>query len=151
MGYNHRGIDISKVTVIGAGQIGPDICLHFSKVFWKDDVAFVVIDISEEALANARKKIERKIDKGLETGAFKPGMAKTMKNSITYTSDYSQVAGSNIVLEAATEDEKIKDLIFRQVEKQTDDHCLLFSNSSHMQPEVIFKTITNKRRAMVTH
>ena len=151
MGYKHKGFDISKVTVIGAGQIGPDICLHFSKVFWKDHVGFVLLDISEDALANAKGKIERKIDKGRETGAFKPEMAEAMKNSITYTTGYGNAAGSNIVLEAATEDEKIKDLIFRQVEAQTDAHCLFFSNSSHMKPEVIFKNIANKKRAMVTH
>ncbi|MFQ5447229.1 MAG: 3-hydroxyacyl-CoA dehydrogenase/enoyl-CoA hydratase family protein, partial [Saprospiraceae bacterium] len=151
MGYKHKGFDIEKVTVIGAGQIGPDICLHFSKVFWRNGVDLVIIDISEDALAKAKAKIERKIDKGLETGAFKPEMAGAMKNSITYTTDYGHVAGSNIVLEAATEDEKIKDIIFRQVESQADDNCLFFSNSSHMQPEVIFKNVANKRRALVTH
>jgi enoyl-CoA hydratase / 3-hydroxyacyl-CoA dehydrogenase len=151
MGYKHRGFDITKVTVIGAGQIGPDICLHFAKVFWKNDVELIIIDISEDALAGAKGKIERKIDKGRETGAFKPEMAEAMKNSITYTTGYGHATGSNIVVEAATEDEKIKDLIFRQAEGQTDDSCLFFSNSSHMKPEVIFRNIANKGRTMVTH
>ncbi len=151
MGYKHKDLNITKITVIGAGQIGPDICLHFSKVFWKNNVELIIIDISEDALAKARGKIEKKIDKGMETGAFKPEMAKAMKKSITYTTDYSNVTGSSIVLEAATEDEKIKDIIFKQVEEQTDDSCLFFSNSSHMQPEVIFKNIANKGRTMVTH
>ncbi|RLD22555.1 MAG: hypothetical protein DRI69_00805 [Bacteroidetes bacterium] len=151
MGFNHKGLDIEKITVIGAGQIGPDICLHFSKVFWKNNVKLVIIDISEDALTRAEGKIGKKIDRGVETGAFKPAMAEAMKNSITYTSDYSNVAGSNIVVEAATEDEKIKDIIFRQVEGFTDENCLFFSNSSHMKPEVIFRNIANKGRTMVTH
>ena len=111
----------------------------------------MIIDISAEALANAKGKIERKIDKGRESGAFKPEMAEAMKKSITYSTDYSNVVGSDIVLEAATEDEKIKDIIFRQVEDQTGKNCLFFSNSSHMRPEVIFKNIRNKGRTMVTH
>ena len=81
-------LNIDKLSVIGAGQIGPDICLHFTKVFWKNNVEFVIVDISEEALANAKSKIEKKISKGEETGAFKTEMAETMRNSITYTSDY---------------------------------------------------------------
>ena len=109
MAYQYKDIIISKLTVIGAGQIGPDICLHFAKSFWKNDVKFVIIDVSNEALLNAQKKIEKKIDRGLERGAFKSEMAEIMKNSIEYTNDYSKVEGSNIVMEAATEDGNIKD------------------------------------------
>ena len=151
MAYQYKNLNISKLSVVGAGQIGPDICLHFAKVFWKNNVEFVIVDISEEALGKAQKKIERKIDKGQETGAFKPEMAEAIKNSITYTTDYANVAGSNVVLEAATEDGKIKDVIFRQVEELTDDSCLFLSNSSHMTPEVIFRNMANKGRCLVTH
>ncbi|PJC61962.1 MAG: hypothetical protein CO022_07080, partial [Flavobacteriales bacterium CG_4_9_14_0_2_um_filter_32_27] len=118
--------------------IGPDICLHFAKVFVQHNVQFVIIDISPEALANAKAKIEKKISKGVETGAFKTDIAEMMNKSITYSSDYNLIKGSRIVLEAATEDGRIKDLIFKQVEALTDDSCLFLSNSSHMQPEVIF-------------
>ena len=151
MSYTYKNLSISKLSIIGAGQIGPDICLHFSKVFSKDNVSLVLVDISEDALAIAKTKIEKKIQKGVDTGAFKPEMAETMKNSVTYTSDYQNISGSNIVLEAATEDEKIKNIIFNQVEKICDDDCLFLSNSSHMRPEVIFQNINNKSRCLVTH
>jgi len=76
----------------------------FRKVFWKNDVQLVLIDISQQALDIAQAKVEKKIERGRESGAFKSQMADTMKNSILYTTDYSNVFGSNIVLEAATED-----------------------------------------------
>lgn len=151
MAYQFKNLNINKLTVIGAGQIGPDICLHFAKVFVKNNVEFVIIDISPDALASAKAKIEKKISKGVETGAFKADTAEVMKKSITYSSDYNLVKGSAIVLEAATEDGRIKDLIFKQVEALTDDSCLFLSNSSHMQPEVIFRNIANKKRCLVTH
>lgn len=151
MAYQFKNLNINKLTVIGAGQIGPDICLHFAKVFVQHNVQFVIIDISPEALANAKAKIEKKISKGIETGAFKADIAEMMNKSITYSSDYNLIKGSGIVLEAATEDGRIKDLIFKQVEALTDDSCLFLSNSSHMQPEVIFRNIANKKRCLVTH
>ena len=151
MAYQYKNLNINKLSVIGAGQIGPDICLHFAKVFVQHNVQFVIIDISPEALANAKAKIEKKISKGVETGAFKAYIAEMMNKSITYSSDYNLIKGSRIVLEAATEDGRIKDLIFKQVEALTDDSCLFLSNSSHMQPEVIFRNITNKKRCLVTH
>ncbi len=151
MSYTYKTLSISKLSIIGAGQIGPDICLHFSKVFSTHNVELVLVDISQDALANAKIKIEKKIQKGVDTGAFKPAMADAMKNSISYTTDYQNISGSNIVLEAAAEDEKIKNIIFNQVEKICDNDCLFLSNSSHMRPEVIFQNIQNKSRCLVTH
>ncbi len=151
MSYQSHNISVAKLAVVGAGQIGPDIALHFSKVFVNHAVDLVLVDISADALAKAKAKIEKKINKGAETGAFKPEIAQAMKGSITYTLNYADIAGADIVLEAATEDEKIKDAIFQQVESVCGEQCLFFSNSSHMQPEVIFKNIRNQSRCLVTH
>ena len=151
MSYTYKTLSVSKLSIIGAGQIGPDICLHFSKVFSKHNIELVLVDISEDALENAKTKIEKKIQKGVDTGAFKPAMADAMKNSISYTAEYQNITGSDIVLEAATEDEKIKNIIFNQVEKICDNDCLFLSNSSHMRPEVIFQYIQNKSRCLVSH
>ncbi len=151
MAFSYKKLNISKLSVIGAGQIGPDICLHFAKTFWKNDVALVLVDISQDALDSAKAKIEKKIAYGEQSGAFKSEMAETMRKGILYTADYSNVAGSNLVVEAATEDGNIKDIIFKQVEKLTDDDCIYLSNSSHMQPEVIFRNIENKGRCLVAH
>ena len=151
MSYKFKSLSINHLSIIGAGQIGPDICLHFSKVFSKNNVKLVLVDISEDALISAQAKIEKKIQNGADSGAFKPTMAETMVNSITYTSDYQKIAGSQIVLEAATEDEIIKNLIFEQVEEICDDQCIFLSNSSHLRPEVIFQNIENKTRCLVSH
>jgi enoyl-CoA hydratase/3-hydroxyacyl-CoA dehydrogenase len=143
--------NITKLSVIGAGQIGPDILLHFSKVFAGKNVQLVLVDISDTALQAAQKRIEKKIAKGLETGAFKPEQANAMQSSIMYTTNYNEIAGAQFVLEAATESEPIKDAIFKQVESLCADNAVFLSNSSHMQPEVIFKNIKNQTRCLVAH
>ncbi|MHB8261005.1 MAG: 3-hydroxyacyl-CoA dehydrogenase/enoyl-CoA hydratase family protein [Bacteroidia bacterium] len=142
---------LTKIAVIGAGQIGPDIALHFSKSLSSFGVSVIVLDISPEALEKAKAKVYKKIQKGVEAGAFKPEQAEKMKSAMIFSADYENVRGSQIVVEAATEDENIKDKIFLQVEKLTDDACIYLSNSSHMQPEVIFRNIKNKSRSLVAH
>lgn len=151
MSYNNKNLTISKLSVIGAGQIGPDILLHFAKVFAGKDVQLFLVDVAETALQNAQKKIEKKINKGVETGAFKPAVAEVMKNSIKYTLNYADIANSDLVLEAATESEPIKDKIFKQVEALCGEKTIFLSNSSHMTPEVIFKNIKNQTRCLVAH
>ena len=151
MAFNYKSLNITKISVIGAGQIGPDIALHFAKSLSPNGVSVIVVDISPEALEKAKAKTHKKIQKGVEAGAFKPDQAEKMKNALVFSSDYENVRGSQIVVEAATEDENIKDKIFRQVESLTDDTCIYLSNSSHMQPEVIFRNIKNKSRCLVAH
>ncbi|MCK6640276.1 MAG: 3-hydroxyacyl-CoA dehydrogenase/enoyl-CoA hydratase family protein [Bacteroidia bacterium] len=142
---------ISKVAVVGAGQIGPDIALHFAKSLSSNNTKVIVLDISEAALEKAKAKAWKKIDKGVDTGAFKPAQAEQIKSALQFTADYNEVKGAQLVVEAATEDEIIKDKIFRQIEQLTDDNCVFLSNSSHMQPEVIFRNIKNKSRCLVAH
>ena len=150
MNYNSK-ISISKLSVIGAGQIGPDIALHFAKSLSSSGIQVNIVDISEEALEKAKAKAYKKIQKAVETGAFKPELAEKIKNAMVFSSNYENVRGSQLVIEAATEDENIKDKIFRQVESLTDNECIYLSNSSHMQPEVIFRNIKNKSRCLVAH
>ncbi|MBK7129585.1 MAG: 3-hydroxyacyl-CoA dehydrogenase/enoyl-CoA hydratase family protein [Crocinitomicaceae bacterium] len=147
----YKNNELVKVAVIGAGQIGPDIALHFAKSLSSSGVKVINIDISDAALEKAKEKAFKKIQKGVDTGAFKPEQAERIKNALTFSSDYENVRGCQLVVEAATEDENIKDKIFKQVEAMTDDNCVYLSNSSHMQPEVIFRNMKNKTRCLVAH
>ena len=142
---------IQKIAVIGSGQIGPDIALHFSKVFAPHGVPIVVVDISDDALAAGRAKLDKKVDRGIESGAFKPDAGVAMKSNVTFTSDYDQVRGSDLVVEAATEDRALKGRIFSQISGLVDEGAILASNSSHLEPEAIFESISNRSRAMVVH
>ena len=47
MAFQYKKLNINKLSVIGAGQIGPDICLHFAKVFSRNNVEFLLTDKSK--------------------------------------------------------------------------------------------------------
>ncbi len=151
MAFSFRGCTVSKVGVIGSGQIGPDIALHFVKVLHPYDVQVVVVDVAEEALEKGKAKLFKKVDKGAETGAFKPRDVEGMKSHVLFTSDYGQLKGADLVVEAATEDLPLKRRIFRQVEDLVSPHAILTSNSSHLEPERIFENLQHKGRALCTH
>ena len=151
MAFMFRGRSIGKVGVIGSGQIGPDIALHFSKALQPYAAEVVVVDIAEEALAKGQKKLHKKIDKGVESGAFKPAKAEAMKAAVKFTSDYNELKGADLVVEAATEDLPLKRRIFNQIEALVDADTILTSNSSHLEPERIFEELKNKGRSLCTH
>ena len=151
MAFSFHGRTIGKVGVIGSGQIGPDIALHFVKVLHRYGTQVVVVDVAEEALARGKTKFYGKVDKGAETGAFKPEEAAAMKSHVTFTSNYDELKDADLVVEAATEDLQLKRRIFLQVEALVGSHAILASSSSHLEPERIFEGLRNKSRSLCVH
>lgn len=151
MAYTLKNWTLDKVGVIGSGQIGPDIALFFAKTLAPHGVSIVVVDVSDDALAKGKAKLEKKVAKGVETGAFKPEQAEAMTGSITWTSDYDSLKGAKLVIEAATEDKNIKQKIVSALEAVVADDCIIASNSSHMEPEVIFENAKTPEHTLVIH
>lgn len=151
MAFTYRGRSISKVGVIGSGEIGPDIALHFVQTLHAYDVNVVVVDIAESALEKGKAKLFSKVDKGAQKGVFKPPQAESIKSHVIFTSDYSQLKGAGVVVEAATEDLPLKRRIFKQVESLVSSDAILTSNSSHYEPERIFAELQNMGRSLCTH
>jgi len=151
MAFQFRGLALSKVGVVGSGNIGPDIALHFAKALAPDGVAVVVVDIAPDALARGRAKLEQKVAKARETKAFSDRQAAAILAAVTFTDDYAHLADAGLVVEAATENLDVKKRIFAQLEALVPADAVLASNSSHIEPELIFSGLRDRTRALVLH
>jgi enoyl-CoA hydratase/3-hydroxyacyl-CoA dehydrogenase len=151
MAWEIFGRNIRKIGVVGSGNIGPDIALYFSKVLHELGVPVVVVDIAEKALKSGEVRVKGKLSRGVKTGAFRKEEVDSMVANISWTADYSRLSGADLVLEAATEDRAIKGKIFTQLEKICPETAIFASNSSHIEPEVIFADVKNKNRCLVIH
>ncbi len=151
MSFKLAGRTIEKVGVVGSGQIGPDIALHFAKFFAPSKTPVVVVDISQAALDAGRKRCEKKVAKGVEAGAYTEQSAKETIENLGFTTDYGMLKGAGLVVEAAVENLEIKKKIFGQLASIVGPETILASNSSHMTPDVIFEGFKSAGRALVTH
>ncbi len=142
---------LSRIGILGSGNIGPDIALHFAKVLSPEGTRITVVDIALEALEAGRAKVEKKIARGVESGAFKPAQAEVMLDAIDWTQDQNQLAEAELVIEAATEDLPLKRKIFADLETVVSKETILASNSSHLEPERIFDGMTHPQRCLVIH
>jgi enoyl-CoA hydratase/3-hydroxyacyl-CoA dehydrogenase len=95
--------------------------------------------------------VEKKVAKGVEAGAFRPDEAKAVLASLSFTSRYEDLAGADLVVEAATEDAGIKRKIVARLEGLCGDSAVVASNSSHMEPETIFAEARRPGRGLVIH
>jgi enoyl-CoA hydratase/3-hydroxyacyl-CoA dehydrogenase len=151
MGYQVSGRNINKVGVIGSGNIGPDIALYFSQTLQASNVPVVVVDVDQKALDAGKARASGKVGRGVKKKAITKEKADSITGNISWTTDYSQLKGADLVIEAATEALNIKHKIVAQLEGICDDKAIFASNSSHMEPEVIFANAKHKNRCMVIH
>lgn len=139
---------IAKVGVVGSGQIGPDIALFFSKAL---GAPVAVVDVDAAALSAGAARTRKKLDKGVESGAFKKPEAAAIFTRLTFTQDYEALRGADFVVEAATERLPVKRAIVARLEGLCGENAVLASNSSHMEPEEIFAETRHPRRTLVIH
>ena len=78
-------------------------------------------------------------------------MAMSCTSAVAFTTDYERLRGFDLVVEAATEEPGLKGRIFRQLADLAGPAAIFASNSSHLEPEVIFEGFADRSRALVTH
>jgi len=151
MGFTMFGRTIRKIGVIGSGNIGPDIALHFSQNLYSYGVPVVVVDILQAALDAGSKKAESKMAKAVEKKIFKKEEADAIFRNMLFTTDYGKLNDADLVIEAAFERLDVKNKIFDQCQESCPKTAILASNSSHMAPEEIFQKMKDKGRSLVIH
>lgn len=118
---------MKNVAVIGAGTMGNGIAHVFAQFGYKVSL----IDVSQAALdrgmATIEKNLERQVAKESITEEVK---LSTLSNLTTYTSISEGVKNVELVVEAATENVDLKLKIFADLDKATEPHVILATNTS---------------------
>lgn len=138
-----------EVAVIGAGAIGPDIGYYLKSAL--PEIKLILVDIVEEPLKNAERRIAEYVKKALDRGKMKEAEAKTVLENIVYTLDYSQIRNCDLVIEAATENIPLKQQIFARIEEMARQDTIITSNTSSIPAARLFLKMKKPQRATVTH
>jgi len=117
---------MSKVAVVGAGTMGNGIAHVFAQHGW--DV--VLIDVSEAALAGGLATIRKNVERLEKKGAISHQLAADTLGRIKTSRSLDAAKGSQIVVEAATENPKIKFEVFAALCRLLPPDVVLASNTS---------------------
>ena len=118
--------DIGSIGVIGAGQMGNGI----AHVCALAGLTVVLADVKAEALEKAMATMGRNMDRQVNRGTIGAEDKLLAVSRITTTTDYAAFADCDMVIEAATEKEEVKDSIFKALLPNLKPACLLASNTS---------------------
>jgi 3-hydroxybutyryl-CoA dehydrogenase len=119
---------ISKVGVVGCGLMGHGISQICAQAGW--DV--VVREIDQGALDKGMGKIEKQLSRAVEKGKIEQSEADAVLGRITPTLDYADLAGSDLVIEAITEDLDRKLEMWGEIDKLVSDDAFLATNTSSL-------------------
>ena len=119
-------MDIKSVSVIGAGQMGSGIAQVIAGAEFEVRLYDISRDALDKSLANITKNLNRAIGRSILTEDDKD---RTLKNITTVTS-LADCGSVDLVIEAATERESIKQAIFEDILPHIGSNTILTSNTS---------------------
>ena len=117
---------IQTVGVIGAGQMGNGI----AHVLSQSGYSVLLNDVNQDALDRAVERVRKNMDRQLRSGKISQDEINSAMGRIKTTLDLTELGTSDLIIEAATEDESVKQKIFDSVLPHLKPETILTSNTS---------------------
>jgi len=122
------GSQVKKVTVLGAGLMGHGIAQVCAQTAGYD---VILLDVKQEFVDRGMSMIKDSLSRFVAKGAIDKGKADEILSRIHPTLDLrAAVEESQLVIEAATEDPKLKLELYRKVSEYLPSGAILASNTS---------------------
>lgn len=119
-------MSINTIGIIGAGQMGNGI----AHVMALAEYEVLLSDISQDALDASVALINRNLERQVSREKISSISKNAAMKRITTTLALSDLGATDLVIEAATERENIKQAIFEELQPHLQPHTLLTSNTS---------------------
>ncbi|MCU0900272.1 MAG: 3-hydroxybutyryl-CoA dehydrogenase [Cypionkella sp.] len=119
-------MDIRSVGVVGAGQMGNGI----AHVFALAGFDVILTDVNPDALTRAIATIDRNIERQVARGKVTAEDKAAALARIQTTLKLADVGPCDLIIEAATERETVKQAIFEDLLPHLKPHTILTSNTS---------------------
>ena len=136
---------MKKISVIGAGTMGNGI----AHVFAQSGFNVTLIDVNDAQLQKAVNTITKNLDRQISKGTLTEEQKTQALANITTTNDLIKgVSEAELVVEAATENIKLKLEIFKNISQAAPADCILATNTSSISITQI-AAVTNRAENVI--
>jgi len=135
------------IGVLGAGTMGHGIAQDAAAAGFQ----VVMRDVDEAAVARGQQSIERNLAKGIERGKVTEAQRHETLSRIAITTELSQLAVADLIIEAAPENLKLKQDLLGDCEAVTDSHCVWATNTSSLSITEIASAATRPENVIGMH
>lgn len=121
-------MEIKKIMIIGSGQMGSGI----AQVMAEAGYDVILNDIKEEFVQRGFNKVEKNLTRDVENGRKTAAEKESILSRFVLSTDIQDAKQVQLVVEAATENKKIKLSIFKELDEITASDTILASNTSSL-------------------
>ena len=123
----HTTDSIKTVGIVGAGQMGSGI----AQVMANEGSRHVIVnDVTDEVLGSSKRRIEASLTKFVSKNKLTQDQANAALSRLTFTTEQTQLAECDLVIEAIVEDEAIKQQLFQILDGLLPGKAIIVSNTS---------------------
>ncbi|WP_252089100.1 3-hydroxybutyryl-CoA dehydrogenase [Pseudomonas sp. MWU13-3659] len=140
-------MNIEQIAVIGAGTMGNGI----AQVCALAGYQVLLVDVSDAALERGVSTLGKNLERQVSKGTVEAAKAEAAKARIRTSTDYAQLAGAQLVIEAATENLPLKQRILQQVAANVSAECLIATNTSSLSVTQLAASIEHPQRFIGVH
>ena len=119
-------VEIKTIGVVGAGQMGNGI----AQVAAQSGLQVVMCDIADGFVQKGLTTISKNLDRMVEKGKIPSQKKDEIMGRVRGTIQVKEMAGTDFVVEAATENETLKLNIFKELDQVCRKEVILSSNTS---------------------
>jgi len=140
---------VTKVAVLGAGLMGHGIAQVASQV---GGYEVSVLDINQELVDKGMKMLNDSVSRFVEKGTLSKEQGQAVVARIHPTTDLAQALdGSQLIIEAATEDPKLKLDLCRRVSELAEEGAVFVSNTSSISITLLASTVKHPDKVCGMH
>lgn len=121
-------MEIKKVMVIGAGQMGGGI----AQVCAQAGFDVLLNDMNQEALDKGMKRIEKLLSRAVEKERISESDKTDTLSRLTPSSQLQDAQTCDLVIEAVVENMDVKEKVFGELDSIAPKHAILASNTSSL-------------------
>lgn len=140
-------MSIEHIAVIGAGTMGNGI----AQVCAVAGYQVLLVDVSDAALERGVATLSKNLERQVSKGTLDADKAAAARTRIRTSTDYTQLSGAQLVIEAATENLQLKQRILQQVAANVAADCLIATNTSSLSVTQLAASIEHPERFIGVH
>ncbi|KAE7998726.1 hypothetical protein FH972_003237 [Carpinus fangiana] len=138
---------VKKVAVIGGGLMGSGI----ATALLLSNIYVVLKEVNSEYLLKGIRTIEANVRDLVKKGKLTQDKAEKTLSMLKGVLDYSDFKEVDMVIEAVIESVPLKQKIFSEIEKACPAHCILATNTSTIDLNLVGKKTSSEDRIVGAH
>ena len=143
----HEERPIRSLAVVGAGNMGSGIAQKIATSCFP----VLRVDRGEAEVERGLAIIEKTLAEGVARKVFKPEQAEAIRGRIRGTTDYADLADTDLVVEAVFEDLGVKRDVFQKLAKVCRPDAILGTNTSSFAVSDLAEGLSNPERVIGLH